>query len=559
MTIWGLLRLDRRRRIRVWCARFSWLPSGPARLRGAAAVAVAAGFLLVALACAGAGELAGPARARPVLDVAWAALVVLAVLAGFSVTAVRDALLVPDAALLRGLPVSGVHIAVVRLFVPAGMYAAGSALIIGGGATVGAVLAEALPPSAAPGILLWGTGCAVGAALLARAGAVLLFRLGLLAPAAWNAPLLTLFGGCRHLLLAAAALALVDDVRGAEEPVRALASELSRRAGTPGAPVALALLVAGCGAGALAALAMRRTDPYAVQQRMTTPGTWRISRPLPKAPDAALRAKDLRMLVRRGPQVWELLAGVTVFLPALAVCLGSLSVLGPSAHSGPLAQALVTMLVASLIGTVLGLLGEVLAPVVSMDTEGPAGQLLRTVPGALDRLRSVRAGICTLVGTAVGLAMLLMAQLALELPMSVVAALAPVALGSAAIDATVLVIVSGNHPAPIRPEIVLPHPEPQVRAASMTATALWVSLAGPLAAALGHLAPDIPALALACCVLVLALARPVGAALPRLWAGRGGPRSGEKPAATASNTASATTKHEPDTRTQLETDAHAQL
>nr|MDT0525810.1 hypothetical protein [Streptomyces sp. DSM 41633] len=117
-------------------------------------------------------------------------------------------------------------------------------------------------------------------------------------------------------------------------------------------------------------------------------------------------------------------------------------------------------------------------------------------------------------------AVLLAARLAIDLPPSAVLALAPVALGSAAIDVTVLVVVSGNHPAPLRPEVLLPHPEPQVRAASMTATALWVSLAGPLAAGLGYIAPDVPALSVAACLLVLALAHRTGAALPRRWSGR---------------------------------------
>ncbi|MDT0492583.1 hypothetical protein RM717_18940 [Streptomyces griseus] len=520
MTTGSLWRLDRRRRIRVWCARHPWLPYDPARIRAAVAAAAVAAFLLTGVAAAGAGQLAGADRSRAGLEAAWSGLVLLSALAGFSVTAVRDALMVPDAVLLRGLPVSGLHIAAVRLLAPAGVFALGSALIVGGGVTAGAVVAGAVPATTAAGVLVLGTACALGAGLLTRACAVLLFRLALSAPPAWTAPLLTLLGGLRHLLLALAGLALVGDVRDEREPVRALLAQLSRGAELPGGTTALALLAAGGAAVLPALLCMRRTDPYAVQQAMTTPGTWRVTEPLPRRPDAALRAKDLRMLVRRGPQVWELLAGVTVFVPALAACVGSLAVLGPSARSGPLAQALVTMLVASVIATVLGLLGEVFAPVISMDTEGPAGQLLRTVPGALDRLRSVRAGMFTLAGTAVGIAVLLAARLAIDLPPSAVLALAPVALGSAAIDVTVLVVVSGNHPAPLRPEVLLPHPEPQVRAASMTATALWVSLAGPLAAGLGYIAPDVPALSVAACLLVLALAHRTGAALPRRWSGR---------------------------------------
>ncbi|WP_159030046.1 hypothetical protein [Kitasatospora albolonga] len=102
MTTGNLWRLDRRRRVRVWCARHPWLPYDPARIRAAVAAAAVAAFLLTGVAAAGAGQLAGADRSRAGLEAAWSGLVLLSALAGFSVTAVRDALMVPDAVLLRG-------------------------------------------------------------------------------------------------------------------------------------------------------------------------------------------------------------------------------------------------------------------------------------------------------------------------------------------------------------------------------------------------------------------------------------------------------------------------
>ncbi|PRH79646.1 heme ABC exporter ATP-binding protein CcmA [Streptomyces solincola] len=516
MAIWTLWRLDQRRRIRVWCARFPGLLTTPARVVTVVA-ATAATTLFMALVCgAGLWYLTGAERAGTRVWLVWAGLLVVNVLAGFSMQAVRNSMLVPDAALLCQLPLAPVQIAAARLLAPAAVFAAGTSLVLGGAVTAGAVLAGALPAPAALDVVLWGTAGVVGASVVARSCAMVLYRLALLAPPTWNGLLIPLLGTGRSLLLAAAGIA---GFSRSFRPDDALAAVGPGRGGST-LPVALAsggLLVAAAITAAIALWAVRRLDPYTAQLRMATPGTWRIRRPLPRTQRSAILAKDARVLMRRGPQVWELLAGAAVVVPAATACVVAVKALGPSAGMGPFAQAMVTIITASMLGTVLAILGEVLAPVASMDSEGPAGDLLRTVPGALDRLRAVRAGGYTLASTAVGTVLLIIAQLLLGLPASAVVGLAPAVLSFAAVEAAVLVVTSGNHPAPLRPDVMLPRPEPQVRAATMTATAVMVSITGPIAAAIGFVAPDSGFLAVLCCLIALAVAYPAGAALPGLW------------------------------------------
>ncbi|MFY1677726.1 hypothetical protein [Streptomyces sp. WMMC905] len=556
MAIWTLWRLDQRRRMRVWCARFPGLLTTPARVMRVAVTAVTA-TLLVALLCgAGLWQLVGAERAVTGVRILWAGLLIVNVVAGFSIQAVRGSMLVPDAVLLRQLPLTAAEIATARLLAPAALLAAGTSLVLGGAGTAGAVLTGALPTTTAVGVLLWGTCGVVASAVVARSCAMVLFWLALLAPPAWSGPLIPFLSAGRSLLSAAACILVFSRW---SQPHTVL-SAVGSTAGTSTPPLAATaggLLAGATVAVVLALVALSRLDPHTAQLRMTTPGTWRVHRPLPGNPEAAIRAKDVRVLVRRGPQAWELLAGATVVVPVTTACVVIFKVLGPSAGTGPFTQAVVTAITASMLGTVLGILGEVLAPVISMDSEGQARDLLRTVPGALERLGAVRAGAYTLVVTAVGAVLLIVVQLLLRMPASAVIGLAPAVLACAAVEATVLVVASGNHPAPLRPEVMLPEPEPQVRAATMLTTGVMVSVAGPIAGAIGFIAPNSTILAILCCLLVMAVAYPAGAALPRVWAlgnAREAPQDSERRAFAGCATGPAA-----DTPDHATTKAHAHL
>jgi hypothetical protein len=91
----------------------------------------------------------------------------------------------------------------------------------------------------------------------------------------------------------------------------------------------------------------------------------------------------------------------------------------------------------------------------------------------------------------------------------------------------------------------------------MMATAVMVSVAGPIAAAIGFIAPNSGILAILCCLLVVAVAYPTGAALPRLWTlgnAREVPEQPDRPAfgGSAAHPAADTPDH-------ATTEAHAHL
>lgn len=185
-------------------------------------------------------------------------------------------------------------------------------------------------------------------------------------------------------------------------------------------------------------------------------------------------------MVRRGPVLWEAFSTAADLLPALAALGVASAVVVEALPAGQAGDVALTVLVAMSLCGYLAVVGDSVAPLSSVDSDGPVLEVLRADPQAFAAYLEARAarhtGLTYLLAC-VGLACIAVGGAGTVAP--------PALLGLAVLcamvclaDAVALVTATARYRAVYRPSVGLPEIEPQVQAVTAAALAASATAGG---------------------------------------------------------------------------------
>jgi hypothetical protein len=500
VAVWAVWRLDARRRIGLWRMRIPILPAPP-RLQAAAGLVLAAAALLV-FAVAVAVLALVPAHVEAdrvaVLAVAGAGVLALAQLTtATSVAGGRRVVAAPDVDLIQRLPAGTSSVFVARLPLRDALPLAAVLAVLLVPVSAGFAVVYGRPSTAARALLLL-VAMFVAARCLGYAGSAASLRLLLRMPARLRGPFMLASGVAYPVAVAAVVVGVGSSVVSGmpagwldgTTPPAAHAAGLDLVRDLLFDPVAFPAAVGACvllaAAGVL--LLARVSAPLVLtdaRDALAEGVPARLGRPFPAGVGAAMTDKDLRLLLRRGPAMWDFLVGSVDLLPGVAMVAVAASALRPS--SAPGGEFVVPVAAAVLVAGFMAIADDNLAVLANTDADGPVLEVLKARPQVFARFLAARARRHAVVTYTTALAAVVLLGMAAgeNLPPWSLLGLVVLAASVALVDAVALVVGTALFPAVYRPTVGLVEPEPQVRAVTLVALTVGATAGTPSLLLLG--------------------------------------------------------------------------